>query len=127
MLGENAMLLEVRAAPPQDGYGDATGDGDIIWTGRVVGHLRRRRRMVAGPGGVATLVEADELIVRTSAGGPTGVWVPGPATNASTIVVEDRRFLPPIARRFRIAGWSVRAGGGTIADSVTLELGDGGA
>lgn len=135
MLGENCALLDVSAPPSVDGYGDATAPGAVLWTGRVAGHLRRRRvlqrqtiRATSGalsdPG--ATLVEIDQLIVRPSAGGPAGVLVqPGDSERAQTVLVEDRRTGTPAQRRFRVTALQLRAGSG-IADSILVSLADDG-
>ena len=120
-LGENAVLLGVRLVGAPDAYGDTT-QGGSSWSGRVACHLRRRRSLGFDQG-LATLEERDQLIVRLAAGAPT--VTPGDRTEGSTILVEDRRAAPFVERRFRVAGVTVRSGGGTIADSVLMELADG--
>ncbi len=121
-LGENAVLLDVRGAGTPNDYGDTSSPAAPSWSGSVPCFLRRRRRL-QHEGGLATLIEQDELIVRLIAGAPP--VKPGDRGAASSVLVEDRRVLPAVTRRFRVAGATVRSGGGTIADSVLMELADG--
>lgn len=121
--GENCVLLEVRGAGAPDAYGDVPAAGETTWQGRAPAFIRRRRRM-ATTNGLATLVERDELVVRLQEGVHRAVR-PGDRTIADTILVEDLRGVEPETRTFRVAGATVRAGGGTPADSLLLELADG--
>lgn len=122
--GENAILIEVAAAPSVDGYGDDTGSGDVLWRGRVACHLRRRR-VLASNQGLATMIEQDEVIARPSAGAPLLQYAVGDRERADTILVEDRRYRPPTRKRYRVSGVTLRGGGGTIADSLLFVLRDG--
>lgn len=133
MLGENAILLDVSDPPAVDAYGDAAGSGSVVWRGRAAAHLRRRRRQTrANATGTrlgsegSTLVEEDELIVRSHAGAPiNALRTPGETRRAQTILVEDRRVAPPVRTRFRVVDITLRSGAGTIADSLILRLADG--
>jgi hypothetical protein len=137
MFGENAALLDISTPPTtQDAYGDATGDGTSIWSGRVPCTLRRRRDLnpfappsarvgaAAARADIQTLIETDEVIVRTATGIPTGI-VPGGDETGYTLLVEDRRDARNITqRRFVVRSVQMRTGI-AAGSSLSFLLADG--
>lgn len=136
MFGENAALLDISGpAATQDGYGDATSAGAIVWSGRAPCVLRRRRDLnpYAPPGAriggsgrsdIQTLVETDELIVRTQTGISVGM-IPGGRETGYTVLVEDQRDPSNVTQhRYTVHSVQLRAGA-TPGQSVSLLLGDG--
>lgn len=136
MWGENAVLIDVSSASASDdGYGDPTAPGSVVWSGRAPCTLRRRRDLnpVALPSGrisgggradVQTMVETDELIVRTATGVTTAITAGGRETGF-TVLVEDRRDRANITQhRYTVRSVQLRAGA-TPGQSLSLLLGDG--
>lgn len=136
MFGENAALLDISSASTvEDGYGDPTTDGAVVWSGRVPCTLRRRRNLnpyappsarISGGGraDIQTMVETDELIVRTSTGVPTALTAGG-RESGYTVLVEDRRDHRNVTQhRYTVHSVQLRAGA-TPGQSLSLLLGDG--
>lgn len=134
MFGENAILCDISQPGVVDGYGDTDATGTVVWQGRVPCTLRRRRDLnpYAPPGSriggsgrsdIQTLVETDELIVRTQTGVVLGM-VPGGRETGWTVLVEDRRLSPATQHRYTVHSIQIRAGA-TNGQSVSLLLGDG--
>jgi hypothetical protein len=135
VFGENAALLDISHPGATDQYGDPSVAGTVVWSGRASCTLRRRRDLnpsaVAssriGGGGrsdIQTLVETDELIIRTATGINLGM-VPGGRQTGWTVLVEDRRDPTNITQpRYTVRSAQLRAGA-TPGQSLSLLLGDG--
>lgn len=119
MTGENATLVKITGPAAVDRYGDNTGAGATLWTGRASGYLKRQRVTVIS-GGVEVKVERDVFTLLHSAGVPV-VQIAGPDHEATTVQIEDRRTPTPVTRTFTVVAMENRAGG-SVADSVRLEF-----
>lgn len=127
MTATNAVLTKITGAGAPDRYGDP-GAGQVLWSGRAAGYLKRVRRSVlsmrlsveGSGGGVQTDVRVDIFTILASASAPV-VEVAGPDWEATTVEIEDQRTSPPVVRTFTVTAMENRAAG-TIADSVRLEL-----
>lgn len=117
----NAMILSVAPPGTPGPGGDVTTPGADAWRGRVPAMLTRRRtRMVSG--GQQVSVFRDMLAVQRPPQ-PLLSVVPGDDTAGWTVLVEDRRAVVPVTRRFRLALVDHRAAGLSV-DSLRLELDD---
>lgn len=119
MTAANAELLKITGPAGVDRYGDNTGTGTTLWTGRAPGYLKRQRRTVVS-GGIEVKVERDIFTLLHAAGVPASM-VAGPDHEATTVQIEDRRTPTPATRTFTVVAMENRAGG-SVADSVRLEL-----
>lgn len=115
----NAELVKITGPAGVDRYGDNTGTGATLWSGRAAGYLKRQRVTVVS-GGVEVKVERDVFTLLHSAGVPV-VEVAGPDHEATTVQIEDRRTPTVVVRTFTVVAMENRAVG-SIADSVRLEL-----
>jgi hypothetical protein len=135
MFGENARLLSISQPGASDGYGDTSADGTVVWSGSAPCTLRRRRALDpftpassrtsgGGRSDIQTIVEVDELIVRTATGITLGM-VPGGRETGWTVLVEDRRDAANVTQhRYTVRSSQLRAGA-TPGRSISLILGDG--
>jgi hypothetical protein len=115
----NSVLTEIRGPGAVGPSGDTDSTGPVLWTGRVDGYLQRTRKTVVADGQQAR-VALDVFHMLTSNGSPV-LEQAGPDWDATTIVIEDRRTIPVLARRFTVDMMQLSAAG-TPVDSIRLEL-----
>lgn len=120
--GENCFIVEVNAAGDVDDYGDITGVGSTVWSGRAAGHIRRQRQRIYNESGF-TLEDKDAVIVRDVYGLMATDFSAGDQRTATTVLIEDCRVVPSVTVRYTVDSVEHRAGG-TICDSLKLMLCD---
>lgn len=117
-MSTNAVLTKITGPGAPDAYGQPATGADL-WVGRAAGYLKRIRRSAIS-GGQQIPVRVDTFTILTTVGAPA-LEAAGADWEATTVVIEDRRTMPPTARRFRVKAMEHRAAG-LLVDSVRLEL-----
>jgi hypothetical protein len=114
----NATLVEIASPGPLQGNGDP-GTPQTVWTGAVVGYLKRARRTSVS-GSVNVPSRRDSFVLLRSQGAPA-VEQAGGEWEAYTVVIVDRRTPTAVKRRYMVRGMENRAAS-TKVDSIRLEL-----
>lgn len=116
----NARLLEI-ATPGTLGVNGDPGTPVAVWTGSAEAFLERHDHDVLS-GGAQVRVQATTLRVFDEAGATVALLRTGADWEAASVVVEDRRGVATVTKRWTIAGMEHESD--QTLNSVLLTLND---